>query len=689
MTSQNDTSRCHSKKVVHLDVIDDDASGPVGKAPIARSKMSRRRAIVLISIQAVILIHIGLWLFGAFDGRTITPVEPSEAMQTLEFGAINAGFIIFAVALLSTLIFGRFFCGWGCHIVMLQDFCSWIMKKCGVRPKPFRSRILIWVPLLVALYMFVWPNFKRWAVFPILENAAPAVKSLFAPVAEWQGLSNHLVSEHFWSNPDTGVSFPIIMAIPTLLIVGFAAVYFLGAKGFCTYGCPYGGFFAPLDEWSPLRIRVNDDCEQCGHCTATCTSNVRVHEEVREYGMVVDPGCMKCMDCVSVCPNDALSLGFGKPAVKKGKAKTKEPKRQYDLSLREDLALGGVFLITLLCIRGFYLWESTPFLMSVGFAGVFAFLLFKAWRVLSRREELVRIQNLKLKWHGRIRPAGWGLLALVGAVVIVLASNGVVNASQWRAERIVTPEVREYAQANTVIERPAHVIDAAHAALVQLKRTLGVAEGGFAAMTNPAQWSKVAAMHGVLREFDRAAEALRRGIAGGGERDLACATYANFLFLDNRGEQGLAYAKEILERHPDFEQTFETAIFLSNQVEGLDEAAALARRTLESHPGSLAAARALGELLLSQGHEEEALSLAENALPDHPDDLRLHLIRAGAFFQLQRFDEARRTLEQAIDRFPDVAQLHDRLSMVFTMMGDQEKAAYHNQRARELNKSNR
>ena len=42
-----------------------------------------------------------------------------------------------------------------------------------------------------------------------------------------------------------------------------------------------------------------------------CTSNVRVHEEIREYGGVVDPGCMKCLDCVSVCPNDALSYNCG------------------------------------------------------------------------------------------------------------------------------------------------------------------------------------------------------------------------------------------------------------------------------------------------------------------------------------------------------------------------------------------
>ena len=61
-----------------------------------------------------------------------------------------------------------------------------------------------------------------------------------------------------------------------------------------------------------MRIRVTDACAGCGHCTAVCTSNVRVHEEVRDYGMVVDSGCMKCLDCVSVCPNDALYYGAGR-----------------------------------------------------------------------------------------------------------------------------------------------------------------------------------------------------------------------------------------------------------------------------------------------------------------------------------------------------------------------------------------
>ena len=39
----------------------------------------------------------------------------------------------------------------------------------------------------------------------------------------------------------------VVFIIPFLFIVGFMTVYFLGSKGFCTYGCPYGGVFGIAD----------------------------------------------------------------------------------------------------------------------------------------------------------------------------------------------------------------------------------------------------------------------------------------------------------------------------------------------------------------------------------------------------------------------------------------------------------
>src|ERR1039457_3543337 len=80
--------------------------------------------------------------------------------------------------------------------------------------------------------------------------------------------TNHLVTDNFWETLPS-----VAVAIPFLFIFGFLTVYFLGQKGFCTYACPYGGFFGLADKLSPWKIRVTDACNQCGHCTATCTSN--------------------------------------------------------------------------------------------------------------------------------------------------------------------------------------------------------------------------------------------------------------------------------------------------------------------------------------------------------------------------------------------------------------------------------
>ena len=116
-------------------------------------------------------------------------------------------------------------------------------------------------------------------------------------------------------------------------------VYFLGQKGFCTYACPYGGFFG-----SPTRSPGKDPRHRRLQSVRPLHRRLHVERsgpaEVKEYGMVVDPGCMKCMDCVSVCPNDALYFGFGKPAIGVPKTITKN----YSLTWPEEDLAAVVFL---------------------------------------------------------------------------------------------------------------------------------------------------------------------------------------------------------------------------------------------------------------------------------------------------------------------------------------------------------
>jgi len=343
---------------------------------VRRSTRTRWRAGVLLTVHLLIAAHIAHY---AIAGRTLSPVEPSETMYTLENGTLNAGVVFFAVALLGTLVCGRFFCGWGCHILALQDLCAALLRRVGIRPRPFRSRLLVFVPGVVAAYMFLWRPWRAsWFTGP---GTRPS------------GFTNHLMTTQFWAT----FPGPIIAAL-TFLVCGFAAVYFLGAKGFCTYGCPYGALFGAVSRLAPGRIVVSDACEGCGHCTARCTSNVRVHEEVRLYGMVVDPGCMKCLDCISVCPKNALSFGFVRPPVF-----TPAARRRYDFSRPEEVALALVCLVATLAYRGLY--DIVPLLMAVGLGGVTAFVTLKLWRLV--RDPSVRLQNVQLKSAGRTSRAGW------------------------------------------------------------------------------------------------------------------------------------------------------------------------------------------------------------------------------------------------------------------------------------------
>lgn len=376
--------------------------------------MGKWRAAVLIGVHLIIALHIAHWLT---TGSTVTPVEPSEAMAFSRSSIVNAGLIFFAATILLTAIFGRFFCGWGCHVVALQDLCRWLMLKVGITPRPFKSRFLLWVPVFAFVYMFLWPLAYR-----IYIGDSLAVRG------------TEMTTSHFWA------TFPgWVVGGLTFLVCGFVCVYFLGAKGFCTYACPYGAIFAAADKLAPMRIRVTDACESCGHCTAVCTSNVRVHEEVRDWGMVMSPGCMKCGDCISVCPKDALYYGAGpipwlaKPTAKLEAARAADPAARPRAKIHwgEEAILLAAFAASFLIVRGLY--GFIPFLMALGVGSVMAFLTLTTVR-LFRQESLDR-SGLRLKRAGRLLPWGRFYLAAMAALALFFVHSAGIQALSFKADR--------------------------------------------------------------------------------------------------------------------------------------------------------------------------------------------------------------------------------------------------------------
>ncbi len=602
---------------------------------IRKSRNSRRRALVLLAVHALVAAHVAHFLVAK---RTVSPVEPSEAMYTLELGQINAGFVFLLVALLGTLVFGRFFCGWGCHLVALQDFCGWLMKRAGVRPRPLRSRLLLWVPAAVAFYMFFWPSLRRigigWAGrWGWIETSA---------TASFPGFTNHLTTDAFWA------TFPgPLFAVLTLATCGFAAVYLLGAKGFCTYGCPYGALFGGLDRLAVGSIVVSDACEQCGHCTATCTSNVLVHEEVRLYGRVVDPGCMKCMDCVSVCPKGALSFGFSMPSLFKKAPAGAERMRRYTLGAGQEVLLAAVCLCAVLAFRGLY--DGPPLLMAVGLGGITAYLALKLFQVL--REPTVRVQSLTLKAAGRVTRAGWpfAFLSLAWLAFGVHSAFVQTQRARGRAALERTEATQEDALSGA---HGARSYSAAH------DRALAAAHGNF---SRADRWGLfdvleielgLAWTHLLRNEPEPAEQRLRAAVAMAPEQGKLHQYLADFLLSRGRSAAAIEVLEEKIESGGSTAvDHFHVAGLLVEAERGEDavvhyrSAAALAPEAAETRYN-------LGGLLRRLGRNDEAIEQLRIAARLAPDDAATQIELGLAYRAAGQDGEALRSLRRAIELDP-------------------------------------
>jgi len=592
---------------------------------IRKSKTSRWRAAALILVNLLMVAHIIQW---RTTGRTISPIEPSETIYTLQQGAINAGFIFFALAILTTLLLGRFVCGWGCHILALQDFCGWILKKIGITPQPFRSRLLVYVPLLAALYMFVWPTVLRGLTKPADEPLIPA-------------FTNHLVTNNFWE------TFPTVsVAIPFLFICGFMTVYFLGSKGFCTYACPYGGFFSLADKFAPGKIRVTDACNQCGHCTATCTSNVLVHAEVKQFGMVVDPGCMKCMDCISVCPNDALYFGFGKPAI--AIPQSNAIKKSSSLTWPEEIVAALVFLASLLAVWDVY--QLVPMLMALGCATITTFLTLRTWRLLRAKE--MSFYHFNLKSSGIVQKAGWGFLILAVIWIGLNAHSGWVRYHEYEGNRSFQK--------------------------VQIPDELALAQA------DPETWLGPMDRENIVAGRNHFQAASRFGFF---VNSAALPKLAWFAYLSGDAEQSI----NLLGQAASYQQGQARALSLYyrgtilNRLGRHEQAQTSLDDALAERPDLILAREEKGESLWQLGRKDEAVSVWSDAVQRNAGLVLANNQLAGALAFLGKPEEAVAHEKQADQFTPDDPYYHWMIGLRLQNLGMDQLAEKHFQRAIQLN----
>jgi len=631
----------------------DDATQP---APLPHSRFAKWRALSLSLVYIVFGIHIVHW---KLSGKTMAPVELNEVMYTLELGIITAGFLFMCALVLGTLVFGRFFCSWACHIMVLQDLCAWILRKLHIARKPLRSRLLLLVPPLTALYMFVWPQVVRaWQ-----SRALPT----FHLATDREGWAS-LVTSNFWRN----LPGPSIIAL-TFLTCGFVMVYLLGTRTFCTYVCPYGAIFGLADRFSPARIRVQRDrCRQCGSCTAVCTSGIRVHEEVKLHGMVVNSSCLKDLDCVGRCPQQALHYGFGRPALfRSWRSGGRFGRQAFDFTPSEELVLAATFIAVFLTYRGLY--SRIPFLLALAFGVVGAYCAVTAWRLVRRAN--VRLANISLKRENRLSVAGLTYGVAMLAITALTVHSAGVRFHEYRGLSLtrVIQAAPEAAAPSLLSDAHAHLETAARWGLVG----------------NPNVQRSLLALSTRLGKFEDAVAQAHRLIARFPEDVAVRLQLAQCLLQDRQLDAAQVEFEAVVARAGGDSRLARTHLIEAHQ--GLaaiamlrtDYAAAeTALNAVISLDARQAGARAqLGGALAELGRWPEALEQFTVAASLEPSLAAAHYNRGIMLARMARTPEAVSAFKRAAELAPDDADVLNNLGFSLWRDNQPEQACLHLERA--------
>ena len=361
--------------------------------------------------------------------------------------------------------------------------------------------------------------------------------------------------------------------------------------------------------------------------------------------MVVDPGCMKCMDCISVCPNDALYFGFGKPTV--AIPKSNAIKKNWSLTWPEEIAGAVVFLASFLAVWDVY--QLVPMLMALGWAAITTFLALRAWRLLRGKE--MSFYRFNLKSSGSIRKAGWGFLIFAVIWVGLNAHSGWVRYHEYQGNRAFQQ--------------------------IQIPDELALAQA------NPDPWLSPTDRENIVAGINNFQAASRFGFF---VNSAALPKLAWFVYLSGDAEQSV----QLLEHAAPQQQGQARALSLYyrgtilNRLGRYEQARTSLDEALSERPDLILAREEKGESLWQLGRKEEAISVWGDAAQRNAGLVLANNQLAGALSSLGRSEEAVAHEKRADQFTPDNPFYHWMLGLRLQSLQMNELAEKHFQRAIQL-----
>lgn len=230
-----------------------------------------------VRLRGLFLLAGVVW-FGFYRGGCACMIS---SFQSIVLGAAgwNVNWIDMlwmAALVVSTYLFGRFWCGWLCHLGGIQDFLF----------RRTKMKILTGEKSQKYLRLTRYIVFGAWIMQLLIMR-----KNLYCEYDPFKSLFNMIFTD--WTS----------VALLLAVLVSSVLIY----RPFCRMICPVGvilGWVSKLP--GANRIRVNSQCANCGLCLKNC--DMRAIRKTDQGIKVNNESCIACGECTLQCHHNGIKL---------------------------------------------------------------------------------------------------------------------------------------------------------------------------------------------------------------------------------------------------------------------------------------------------------------------------------------------------------------------------------------------
>ena len=223
--------------------------------------------------------------------------------------ALNLGVVVLLVIL--TLLLGRVYCSVICPLGIFQD----VMARFGKMSRKNRysyspeRKVLRYTFFVLFIATLVGGVSSVAGILEPYSSFGRIASNLFAPVYAWGNNLLAYISERAGSYAFyprevwvKGIG-TFVVAVSTLVVL--AVLAWRNGRTYCNTVCPVGTLLGLLSRWSVFAPVIDTEkCISCKICSRNCKSAcIDIANHKIDYSR-----CVVCMDCIDVCPKDAVSF---------------------------------------------------------------------------------------------------------------------------------------------------------------------------------------------------------------------------------------------------------------------------------------------------------------------------------------------------------------------------------------------